>query len=309
MVRNKNIIEDFVDKQIENIPNLLEKRYTNKYIIIFVIFTDKNNTYYLNISPYQYEDLYNNKIKNVLALNDIYKSGDAKKIRSGGDTKLFCLKKEYEEFQKKLKTFIDDLYQKYFEYTEKNLQLKIHISVDKINPKKFLPKKGTYSNKNEYDSSYRTLYNPNGLWYSCGNSFHKYYHDKLAKKNKYLLFLWLPLNVYSFDMKDLKICKLNTCNKFYKFSQKYENPDLEKTYIDWDKVRKNIDGLEICPFITPKCSGINIEFNEIKSYVNLFYRKNLTKKQKSVLWSYNWEAASGVILKNFDKLEYKKINL
>ena len=306
MTRNNNIIENFVDQQIKNIPIVIEKRYTSKYIIILVEFTPKGNTRGLRILYDQIEMYYNKKIKNLWDMSDEYKSGDIKKLRSFYSISLFCLKKEYQDFQTKLKIYIDKLCDDYFNYMKKNPHLKIHLTIDKINPKKFKSLEGDWGGRDDYVLTY----NPNGLWYSCGDSFHKYMFNVWKNDQKiYEIFQWAPINIYSLDLKNLKVYKISNCDKFYKFGQKYENPDLEKTYIDWQKVREKLDGVEICPFITPECSGLKKQRREIEGLGNLFYRKKLTKKQKSVLWSYNWETASGVILNNFDKLEYKKIKL
>jgi len=110
----------------------------------------------------------------------------------------------------------------------------------------------------------------------------------------------------------LKIKKINNCKKFYNFNKKYKEIDIEKNYINWEKINKNLDGIEICPFITPECSGIDkIIPKETRNYniFNILAKGNLTKAEKSTLWSLHWDAASGVIIKNFNKIEYKKLKL
>lgn len=310
MTRNNNIIEDFVDEQLRKYDEIKNKRFTDKYVLLHRITSAQCNTFQLDEVDFDIT-WYNKSIKNILSYHKDFLDSTIEEKRKNYDYFLFVSsKKDYDEFYVKLKKFVDKKLDKFFSYLKENSHLKIHVSVDKVNLKEFKYFEKTWTGGGD-ESFY---YNPVGLWYSCGSSFYEYiYNDALKNDFRYKNFHWLPLHVYSLDLDEIKIEKINSCKKFYKFSSKYKNKNITKTYIDWKKVYQNLDGLEICPYLTPKCSGLNKLNNKlnIEGLVdhmdNILLKGDLSKKEKSTLWALQWSAATGVILKNFDKVKYKKL--
>ena len=198
----------------------------------------------------------------------------------------------------------------------------IHASDTLINKNNFIPKY-----ENQFGSN-KLFYNPKGLWYSCNN---KWNNDR--KYN------------YNVNISNLHILKIKTLKELDEFNINYFNPNFNSisTIINWDKVYQTYDGLEICPYLIKNkvmkslhfSNNDEITFND-KTIINniiLGKRKNIPKKyntditnflqniqnktikdkfifkQISRIWCIGWEIPSGVIWKNYKKLELKLIHI
>jgi len=173
----------------------------------------------------------------------------------------------------------------------------IHLSSTKINIQ-------SLKNKNNIHESWlsNVYYNPHGLWVSCGSSWLKFikksslYHTKWAKC-KYVY-------IVKVDEDILHIKKLN---ELIAFHQKYAIYKKDEGYkINWIKVKKDYNGLLICPFL-----GNKIWNSEKKSRTDYFHLTSNTEKyiiesiKKNIMkypslyleWYRHWEEASGVIWK------------
>lgn len=194
----------------------------------------------------------------------------------------------------------------------------IHTSNKLIYKSNLIPK---YENQL---GSNKLFYNPKGLWYSCNN--------KWDDDSKY---------TYNVNISNLNILKINTLKNLDEFNINYFNPNFNSmsTIINWNKVYQTYDGLQICPDIIKNKAmkslhfSDNLTFND-KTIINdiiLSKRTNIPKKyntditnflkniqkktikdksifkQISRIWIIGWEIHSGVIWKNYKKLELKLI--
>ena len=193
--------------------------------------------------------------------------------------KVVCPLIKYQEFMIQVKKFVDDRNKKLFKYfnpstkelhllgfrgkeikdeKSRRKNLKIHISIDEIDIKKFKYREGDYL-------SHRGVYrNPNGLWYACGDEYHKHFYKVFDKHSFFTDFKWLPINVYLIDYSKLKVAKLDDCEKLIQFSMKYKSKNVKSQYLlDIDKVMKDYDGIELCPYITFEC----LDLGKYKEYI------------------------------------------
>lgn len=109
-------------------------------------------------------------------------------------------------------------------------------------------------------------YKPEGLWYACGDEWIEWTKSEMPewlKEYKYL---------YEISITD-RVLKIDTPEKFKAFEEEYvdngPNADKFSNWIDWARVAKDYDGIEICP-----------------------YRDKFRMKSD---WYYTWDVASGCI--------------
>ena len=157
-------------------------------------------------------------------------------------------------------------------------------------------------------------YNPAGLWFSCNddwiNLFLNYYTQKNIKFSidnvtnllyfypKYVYFVNIPKNkpiIYIKTKKDLDI-----------FIKKYSNikkaTDLSNI-IDWKKLYKKVDGIQICPYMKEifKNKHLNNFSHSERTgfdFMNLLIRvirNEITKDDIRKEWYREWDVGSGVI--------------
>ncbi len=174
------------------------------------------------------------------------------------------------------------------------------------------------------------FYNPRGLWYSCGDTWIRHMISNEERSNYYF---------YSIDTSKLKICRLSTLAELDAFNEKFINREaIDLAHIiDWMRVKKEYDGLQICPFLSGKYGemfkyihdNVNVEgkgkindlfFNEERgeedfAVVPKKYRGEMKRlladnpKYLHRMWCIGWEVASGVIWKNYGKMGIESIKL
>jgi hypothetical protein len=152
-------------------------------------------------------------------------------------------------------------------------------------------------------------YNPYGLWFSCGSSW----IDFCIKNKK---FYWLESRyLYEIEVND-NVKKINNIKEFKLFFKKYQNEKAKKfkDLIKWKEIKKDYDGLIICPYLGTKIwknkSAENSYgfYNEkvIKILEQTFGKKLFNYDEFLYEWYRHWEVASGVI---WNKEGIKSINL
>ena len=160
------------------------------------------------------------------------------------------------------------------------------------------------------------FYNPDGIWYSRGNSFYKFIDITAGKLYKYNHFRWLPLHVYELDLSELKIKSFKNCQDLYDFSEKYK--DKKKDYsLKWTKIRKDYDVVDMYPFVIRDCIDMSLkDYLKIDNSDNRYMaigkwllQHDLSAEQKSILWGLRWDADSGVVVKNKNKIKFKIVEL
>jgi len=140
---------------------------------------------------------------------------------------------------------------------------------------------------------------------------------------------------YSIDAIKLKICKISTLTELDEFNKKYLNKEaIDLAHIvDWMRVKKEYDGLQICPYVLGKYgemfkyihnnTSVDVKdkingliFNEERTDADFAavptkYRGEMKKlladnpKYLHRMWCVGWEVASGVIWKNYGKMGVK----
>lgn len=365
LTRNDNIIERFVDKIVKRYNDYKDNsKSTHLYkMIIYIDYTPLGNTkllYVEKILPKIYSFGDNKKIKkyhtkknnNIIKTNtsniskknrisihknrnqsNVKKTKKIRKIRKNrninkGLTSFtewnnFCREYSLELKNKyiKLKKYCDDYYKKH------NKQPNIHISIDKINIKKFRKRKGSYSND-------LLSYNPNGLWFSCGTAWIDWIYSDVNLKNvkdiynnyyykntdntynkKYIGMIgirWYPINIYILDLTKLNMKRIKTCRSIKKFSRNYKTkkPRNIGKYIKWDLVKRKYDGLRICPY-QGQCGYYkeieNIYYNNTTKALSNSLLGKVSHKDIPHLWHSNWETDSGVVWKNFKKIKIEML--
>lgn len=114
---------------------------------------------------------------------------------------------------------------------------RIHsTNIDNVNN---FNKKYKYPHNNYYD------YKPNGLWYGFSNDYKSNWVNWITKNN------YNTLNYkhhYLLNIHDLKILKLNNYDSVIKFINNFSYPledeFTELSAINWNKVKKNWNGIE-----------------------------------------------------------------
>ena len=328
--RNTNFIDEFF-KELQD--NFLNRQKVDPMDAVFIL-----GTYGPGTLSYYGEKVFFDKegIKEIVKLN-----------KGEGKEKLgVCTVKRFEKFLEDYKKILTKNYNKIKKFCDKRgTECYIHSSRD--------PQLKLDSNYNDY--VYKNYppsgFHPKGLWYSCSTSWLDFQYYKLKnidndieyyKKNVTVFFLgekfimdfrWFPNYVYSLDLSDLNIKKINNCKELQEFSKENNKSGMFITNynISLKKVQKKYDGLEICPYLGLKCNsfyrklygdlvdedtirgiGKNPVNSEFQDYAMLeaFAKKggaDITSNDKRILWTVHWDSASGVVLKNQDKVKSKRI--
>jgi len=135
---------------------------------------------------------------------------------------------------------------------------------NRIDEEKILEIKEDYKQKH-------SLLKPNGVWYSCYNSWYNWVKGEMPNwLYKYIHRISFNKSVLTdIDNKDKdKVLVLDNIKDIHLFHKRYYNPN-DKHYIDWTKVTKDYGGVEFCPY-----------FPEIR---------------KKYPWYYSLDAASGCV--------------
>ncbi len=141
-------------------------------------------------------------------------------------------------------------------------------------------------------------YNPYGLWISYGSAWLKFVdeyelYDSSWAKAKYIYHVVLGEKVHQIHDVDELI-------KFHKTFAKFKK-DMGYV-IDWNKVKKNYNGLIINPYLGYKIWGKDRKVlhyyleKENNEHIRIALGKDIQKYPKLYLeWYRHWETASGVI--------------
>jgi hypothetical protein len=105
-------------------------------------------------------------------------------------------------------------------------------------------------------------YNPRGLWFSCGADWIKW----VKKWNSRYSSQWLTAKyIYEIKINKNNILQIHNKNELIKFHKKYAKYSSNNgSYnIIWSNVKKDYDGLIICPYLGPeiwkKIRGQNVD--------------------------------------------------
>lgn len=144
-----------------------------------------------------------------------------------------------------------------------------------------LPKRTILSRKKDLSSSHTHRYTknttglkPDGLWYSCYDSWYRW-----ILKEEMTSFLYPYIHKIRFrpgvattiDQKQrdgTKMLVIGNVRDFDRFTMRYQVIVGEYACIDWSRVSKDYAGIEICPYL---------------------------EKRRDVLWYSTWDVASGCI--------------
>jgi len=123
----------------------------------------------------------------------------------------------------------------------------------------------------------KKCWKPNGIWYSCGNSWYNFIKDdETDRLHKYIHTIRLKNNKKTtYQNKDSnKLLIIKDINDFDSFFNEYKvfSDKLNYYLIDWVKVKKDYGGIEICPYL-----------------------HNRRSTKRSTKWYYSWDVASGCI--------------
>ena len=209
------------------------------------------------------------------------------------------LNKKIEELHKikKIVNLLDTKYKRSY----------IHLSETEL---KLDDIKNMNKNMNSWLSS-NLYYNPKGLWISCSSSWLKF---SLYASQPYYNSKWLDAKyIYKVDINPEKILRINKVNQLIDFHIKYLKKN-NKFQIDWKKVKKDYDGIIICPYLGYKIWKdkdtlrkyfyenqqqyiLNIIGNDIKKYHQIYLE-----------WYRHWETGTGVIwrkssIKNIEEIK------
>ena len=182
----------------------------------------------------------------------------------------------------------------------------IHVSNEKIKIEEILNK----NNDKESWLSRDTYYNPKGLWFSCGSDWYKWLISIREYDSDWLKFKY-TYNIIIDKSNILHIKKIDELIKFHNRYAKFKNNHYS---IDWNKVKKDYDGIIICPYLGFKIWNENpTQFfidNSSEKYILLTVGKNIKKYPAFFLeWYRHWETGTGVIWrkKAIKKLELIKL--
>ena len=141
--------------------------------------------------------------------------------------------------------------------------------------------------------------NPRGVWISCGMAWQKYIGNE---PNPWSLATYvyqvIPSNT---------ILKISSLDELKKFINEYKKKDIKiHDTLDWNRVKKDYDGLIICPYLGDKIWGKHANKfgmignkKQIEEYIQKVVGTNKWKNSIFFLaeWYRHWEEASGVIWK------------
>jgi hypothetical protein len=211
----------------------------------------------------------------------------------------------YDKYDKKIHIIMDDKQLiKLSKMNDKKIKNKIQ-SQPKYKSKFFhvSTKEFPYpiQDKNKDKSSWlgKGIYkNPQGIWFSCGVSWHKFIGNK---PNQWSLATY----VYELEPSDT-VLKISSIDELKKFINEFKKDDIKIIdIIDWNRVKKDYDGLIICPYLGDIIWGKNA--NNFGIYgndkqINEYINKVVGNKWKNNIyftaeWYRHWEEGTGIIWK------------
>lgn len=183
-----------------------------------------------------------------------------------------------------------------------DLNIKKTISAEKDYEKKYYHvSNNTFENINNTDKegniSKTLIYdNPKGIWLSCGLSWQKFIGNEPSR--------W-SLASYIYEIiPNENILKISSVKELKQFIDKYQKDDI-KIYdvIDWKQVKKDYDGLIVCPYLGDKIwgekandFGIYGDTKKIQEYVDTVIGKKWKKNIYFLAeWYRHWDEGTGVI--------------
>lgn len=192
--------------------------------------------------------------------------------------------KQLEEYAVKNTNAIKNIIEKQKKYKSKFF----HVSINEFK---------TINDTHNNDKSwlYGNIYkNPIGVWISCGLSWQKFIGNSPSQWS-------LSTYVYEIIPSD-NILKINNVNELEKFIKKYKKTKIHDI-IDWKRVKKDYDGLVICPYLGDEIWGKNaIDFGIYGNAKNIeeYIQKSVGNKWKNDIyytaeWYRHWETGTGVI--------------
>jgi hypothetical protein len=313
-----------------------------------IIKCNMDNMRIISISIYQYL-----RKNNTLYKNDITINNEASNIKLGFCTvtqliKIFKLRSNIKNINcNKINEYIEQ----YKKINGAKTEPYIHISPNEINIADFTERSSSW-----FEHSLLFV-NPNGLWFSIGAKW----ADKFSSCNDNLYIPktikdildninynynyningnWLlPTNVYALEFdSSLKIKKISTCAELHAFEKTYkaQNPSTIAKALNWDKIKKDWDGLILYPWKGMQCIPY---YNKTKT--KIIHRSTLNNKTRKTtnvnidrdasyfnyngalvsdailgkiklndfisIWQRGWDEDSGIIWKNYDKVKLIRI--
>lgn len=75
------------------------------------------------------------------------------------------------------------------------------------------------------------------------------------------------------------------------------------------KIKKDYDVIVMCDYLAIKCSDYiqkknDFSWNDVMEDVFL---SKMKQKDKKIIWAYRWETGTGVVIKDLNKIIYKKM--
>lgn len=267
---------------------LQSKRYYKYQLIVKSM---DNSVYFISM-----DDWNDTKLKNRFK-----RDKENKKINYGLTTV-----KEFEEWKKEYNADFNDKYKQLKKFVKKqDKTVYIHLSQNIKDKIKMAKKNISFSNPTG-----EIPFNPPGIWFACDLAwldFAKKHYININPKIQYFFRLdWIPKNAYIINIDGLNIKKIETCKELVRFSKKYMTKD--GNYLDRKRIKNDFDGLLICPYLGLEC---NDYIKKNKNYFGLiedYFLGKVSQKDRDIFWSFSWDAASGVVFKNYDKIKYEKFN-
>lgn len=149
----------------------------------------------------------------------------------------------------------------------------------------------------EYSWADDMYMNPMGTWISCGISWQNFIGDEPNQ--------W-SLATYIYEIIPSKtVLKISNLKQFKEFIEKYKKKTKKMSdIIHWNKVKKDYDGLIICPYLGDKIWGkhaVNMHISGSDKW-NDYIKQMIGNKWKNNIvitaeWYRHWEEATGVIWK------------
>jgi hypothetical protein len=140
--------------------------------------------------------------------------------------------------------------------------------------------------------------NPRGIWFSCGVSWQKYIGNK---PNQWSLATY----VYELEPSDT-VLKISSIDELKKFINEFKKDNIKIIdIINWNRVKKEYDGLIICPYLGDIIWGKNANNFSIygnNKQINEYINKVVGNKWKNNIyftaeWYRHWEEGTGIIWK------------
>lgn len=207
------------------------------------------------------------------------------------DDEIKNIKKKYKLLDK-----FDEKYDKSFIHISN-----IPISIDTL-------KNTNKNNNSRFMEGSTVYYNPKGFWVSCGTSFYRWLLYIKSYDNPWLDFRY----VYKVDINKSSILYIKKLDELINFHKKFSSFKNKKYKINWREVKKEYDGLIICPYLGHKIWGkdptLNVYLNpDVSDYIEKTLGDDISKYPQFFLeWYRHWDAGSGVIWRNSG---IKKISL